>query len=78
MQAMIDYLMQHPLHAAAAVILLLLLLFTLARKMLKIAILVVVIGLAYGYYLHDIAVSSYKATKESAQELFDEAGKLIK
>lgn len=85
MQAVIDYLTQHPLHAAAAVLLLIFLLVSLAKKMFKVAILVVVLNVAYGYYLHEIAKeayaaakSSYKETRESAQELLDEAGDLIK
>ena len=85
MQAVIEYLTQHPLYAVGAIVLLLFLIIALVKKMIKVAILAVALNMAYGYYLNDVArdayakaKSSYKATKGTAKDLFDEAGKLIK
>lgn len=89
MERLLDFVASNPLYAAGLAALGLLLLVALIKKMLKVAILTVVLSAGYVYYLQDAAEKAYadaqhkvddaaeKAT-DKAGNLMDKAGNLIK
>ena len=85
MEALIEFLTENPLYALGIAVGVLLLIVALVKKMLKFAIIVVVLNAGYGYYLQDMAQDAYSkaeakidAAKDKADDLIDEAGSLIK
>ena len=84
MEALIEFLTENPLYALGIAVAALLLIVALVKKMLKFAIIVVVLSAGYGYYLQDMAQEAYSkaearvdATKDKADDLIDQAGSLL-
>lgn len=78
MDAVIELLKDNPIYAAGLALLLLLLVFSLAKRMMKVLLLAIALNIAYVYFLQERAEDLYASGKKQAEELIDEAGKLIK
>lgn len=84
MDALIHFVTQHPLYGLGIIAGALFLIMALVKKMVKIAIIVVILNAAYGYYLQDIAKHAYSRAgakydmaKDKVDNLMDEAGVII-
>ena len=85
MEALIEFITHNPLYGAGLAAGIVLLLIALVKKMLKFAIIVVLLNAGYAYYLQDMAQDAYAkaedkmdVAKDKAEDLIDEAGSLIK
>lgn len=77
MEQLIEFLTDNPLYALGIVVLALLLVFALFKKMMKIALLAVVLMAAYIYYLQDSADKAYARAQDRAERVIDKAGDLF-
>ncbi len=89
MEQLLDFVANNPPYAVGLVVLSLLLLVALIKKMVKVAILAVVLNAGYLYYLQDAAGKTYADAQDKVEEvaekatdkagdLMDKAGNLIK
>ena len=85
MEALIEFITQNPLYGAGLAAGVMLLLIALIKKMLKFAIIAVVLNAGYAYYLQDMAQDAYAkaenkvdVAKDKAEDLIDKASSLIK
>ena len=88
LEEFMEFLMAEPLYIGGLVILGLIIVGALAKKMIKIAIIGVLLSLGYVYYLHDYALESYRDAQtftgklqrgvEGAVKGFESAGDKVK
>lgn len=77
MEALVEFISQNPLYGAGIVLGVVILLIALAKKMLKLAIVAIVLTAAYVYYLHDMAEETYSKAEKKFEDVRDSADQLI-
>ena len=84
MEAVIEFVTINPLYGLGIVAGVLFLLFALVKKMVKVAVVVVILNIAYGYALQNMAQEAYtraqtqyELAKDKAENLIDDADSLI-
>lgn len=76
-QPIIDFLEANPLYAVGGAIFLLFLIYSLVKKAIKLVVIAIILNLAYGYYLADMANEFYSKASNTVEDVRQKAEDIV-